>query len=289
MPNIIALFSYYSRKSFRGAFGRIGELQSFLHKVQNVALTATLTKDQLKSLPGEMGYVNPKIIQETPDRPNIYLTLGRKESRIDVVTTYEQIYQPLCLSLRHDEEFPVTLVYMPLEYIGRAMRYCFKLFDLTEDTTIYDPSVKFCAMFSKQDQNVAKEFLRQFKEENPRLKLIFCTSSIGMGFDSPAVNRVIHAVPPRRMTDYFQEIGRAGRRGQDSTAMLYFNNSDLALKDMEREMVAYCTSGECLRDIILNNFGFQKNSLSPVGCKCCCNCALKCACGNCSSHTAEQL
>ena len=58
-----------------------------------------------------------------------------------------------------------------------------------------------------------------------------------MGFDSPAVNRVIHAVPPRRMTGYFQEIGREGRKGQDSVAMLHFNNSDLALKDMECEMV----------------------------------------------------
>ena len=132
----------------------------FLAQCTECCADCNTDKRSAEESAGRNGIVNPKIIQETPDRPNIYLTLGKKESRIDVVTKYEQIYQPLCLSLRHDEEFPVTLVYMPLEYIGRAMRYCFKLFDLTEDTTIYDPCVKFCAVFSKQDQNVAKEFLR---------------------------------------------------------------------------------------------------------------------------------
>ena len=86
---------FFFRKSFRQAFGRIRELQSFLPDVQNVALTATLTAEEVKKLPGEMGFLNTKIIQETPDRPNIYLAIGDKESRLDVVTAYEHIYQPL--------------------------------------------------------------------------------------------------------------------------------------------------------------------------------------------------
>ena len=180
--------------------------------MQNVALTATLTSDQLKLLPVQMGYQNVKVIQETPDRANIYLDLGLKESNIDVLTTYEQIYEPLCLALRFEEEPPVTLLYMPMEYINRAMRFCFKLFELDEDTTIFNPTVKFCAMFSKQDIGIVKEFFAQFRSETPRLRLIFCTSTLGMGFDSPAITRIIHVMPPRRLTDNFQQVGRAGRR-----------------------------------------------------------------------------
>ena len=229
-----------------------------------------------------MGFLNTKIIQETPDRPNIYLAIGDKESRLDVVTAYEHIYQPLCQELKQNPHIPVTLLYMPLEYISRAMRYCFQLFQLEEDTTIYSPSVRFCAIFSRQDIAIAKEFLCQLKGENPRLRLIFCTSSVGMGFDSPAITRVVHAVPPRRLTDYFQQIGRAGRKGQDSTAILHFNKGDLTLKDMEDAMKTYCNTTDCLRECLLGHFAFQKNELSPVGCRCCSNCKNNCKCANCS-------
>ena len=35
------------------------------------------------------------------------------------------------------------------------------------------------------------------KKGIPRIRLIFCTSSLGMGFDSPSIDRVIHCKPPR--------------------------------------------------------------------------------------------
>ena len=34
--------------------------------------------------------------------------------------------------------------------------------------------------------------------------------------------------PPRTVTEYFQETGRAGRDGKLSTAVLYYDNRDIA-------------------------------------------------------------
>ena len=39
---------------------------------------------------------------------------------------------------------------------------------------------------------------------------------------------LIHISPPSSLEAYMQEIGRAGRRGSPSTALLYFSKSDIS-------------------------------------------------------------
>ncbi|XP_053373994.1 ATP-dependent DNA helicase RecQ-like [Mercenaria mercenaria] len=73
------------------------------------------------------------------------------------------------------------------------------------------------------------------------IRLIFSTVALGMGADLKQVKRVIHARPPTSLETYVQEIGRAGRTGSDSQAILYFNRGDLASGSMRKEMKEYCT------------------------------------------------
>ena len=47
---------------------------------------------------------------------------------MDVVTAYENIYQPLCDALLDSTDVPVTLLYMPMEYISRAIVYGHQIF-----------------------------------------------------------------------------------------------------------------------------------------------------------------
>ena len=46
----------------------------------------------------------------------------------------------------------------------------------------------------------------------------------------PHVSRIIHICPPSSLEAYMQEIGRAGRSGRKSSAVMYYNNSDIAKK-----------------------------------------------------------
>ena len=62
--------------------------------------------------------------------------------------------------------------------------------------------------------------------ENPRIRLVFCSSTISMGFDSPSITNGIHLNPPRNDIDYLQQIGRSGR-GQHSKAVLHYSNNDI--------------------------------------------------------------
>ena len=104
-----------------------------------------------------------------------------------------------------------------------------------------------------------------------------------MGFDPENVTKVVHACPPRNISQYFQEIGRAGRRGQPAVATLYYNSRNIAknLPGMNDDMISYCkNNASCLRNQLLSVFGFEKDT-SLIGCKCCSFCKENCTCEEC--------
>lgn len=59
-----------------------------------------------------------------------------------------------------------------------------------------------------------------------QIDLIVCTSAFGMGINKPNVRFVIHYQYPSNIENYLQEIGRAGRDGNDSVAILFVSEKD---------------------------------------------------------------
>lgn len=56
-------------------------------------------------------------------------------------------------------------------------------------------------------------------------KCIISTNALGMGIDKPDIRFIIHTQIPVSPIHYYQEIGRAGRDGLPTTAILFFNES----------------------------------------------------------------
>jgi ATP-dependent DNA helicase RecQ len=80
-------------------------------------------------------------------------------------------------------------------------------------------------MESEQRLLIQQQFL------SDQLQIICCTNAFGMGVNKPNVRYVIHFHHPSTMEAYLQEIGRAGRDGKNSIAILLHSPTDRELPE----------------------------------------------------------
>lgn len=122
-------------------------------------------------------------------------------------------------------------------------------------------------MGSAERNRVQEAF--QFDE----FQVIVATNAFGMGIDKSNVRFVIHASSARNMESYYQEAGRAGRDGEESTAILIYHPGDLRqyryfidesnaddeyheLQYRKLQVITdYANTGECLQQFIVRYFG----------------------------------
>ena len=249
-----------------------------------LALSATLTTPMLGKT---LGMFNVAHFKMSPDKPNIFLDLRKKPSNMDIIECSEFVYvQELKMLKELQCDYPVTLCYMPLDWMSDAQALAAWMFGPPNLQTTH-----YALLFSEQDKDVVHHVTHELKKDSPTVRLVFCSASVGMGFDGGSITRIIHAKPPRNMLDFVQQIGRAGRVGQESISIMYYNNNDIAknVKGLTDDIRKYVQSECCLRLEMLSVFGFDEPSEILTGCKCCLNCKIKCKCANCSTGEHPEV
>ncbi len=62
-----------------------------------------------------------------------------------------------------------------------------------------------------------------------KVRIMVATSAFGLGVNIPDIRLVIHHAPLMGLDDYVQEIGRAGRDGKPSKALLLWHQYDFTI------------------------------------------------------------
>ncbi|XP_006825403.1 uncharacterized protein LOC102810047 [Saccoglossus kowalevskii] len=262
--------------AFRAYFSHVGELRSFFPGVVVLALTATASKGLQNQIKESLIIPDCKVVNVCPNRDNIRLSVLKIQR--DIPSTFYWMVD----KLREDQhEFPRTIVYCSSIDATGTLYHFFK-----EE---YPQSVDYIGMYhSETDNTVQESHLKEFtKLSTSNLRLIFCTTALGMGIDMKSTYHVLHYGPSFYLESYIQESGRVGRDGKPSHAVLFYHGG--MLRDICPKLKSYVKNDTlCRRVKLFEDFASSKD-LSVLKNKeshhnCCDICERNCSCSNCDSH-----
>jgi ATP-dependent DNA helicase RecQ len=199
----------------RPAYQKIGQFREELGEPITIALTATATKPVREDIRRVLGMTDEEmpLFAAPVDRPN--LTLRARE----VWDDKEKIERVKAISA---ELGGTGIVYFTLIKDLEVMAGMLKRAMPRRDIEIYH---------GRLPPRERKRVYERFIEARPEDNLLLCaTNAFGMGVDKPDLRFIVHAQIPGSIEAYHQEVGRAGRDGDDSVCELLYAQEDLAIQ-----------------------------------------------------------
>ncbi|WP_047415011.1 DNA helicase RecQ [Cellulophaga sp. Hel_I_12] len=230
---------------FRPSYQQLGFLKQQLPDTPIIALTATADKATRSDIVAQLGIPNAKQFITSFDRKNISLSVRPADGRVEQILNFIAkrpnssgiIY---CLSRKTTEQLVAKLKTKKI------------------NAEAYHAGLTF-----NERTKVQEDFIFD------KTKIVCATIAFGMGIDKSNVRWVIHYNMPKNIEGYYQEIGRAGRDGVASNALLFHSyadviqlrrfaegasNEEVQIAKLER-MKQFSEATTCRRKILLSYFG----------------------------------
>ena len=193
---------------FRPDYTRVDEIRDELGNPPTIALTATATPAVQADIVKQLGLASDemRLFHAGIDRPNL---------RLDVKHVWD------------DDEKLAAIIEQRQRVSGSSIVYFTLIRKLREfSDRLWAENISHLVYHGDLDRVRRRELQESFMTEPDHL--VLATNAFGMGVDKEDIRFVMHCDLPNSLESYYQEIGRAGRDGEDSECVLLYDQRDLA-------------------------------------------------------------
>ena len=247
---------------FRPGYRQLKLLKENFPRAPLIAMTATAIPEVQEDIIAQLRLANSNCYKASLNRENLFYQVEPKDN------AYHQLLKYL---KNHEKDSGI---------IYRSSRKSAD--DLANK--LEEEGYRVLPYHAGLDADLRTETQNKFVKDD--IEIIVATIAFGMGIDKPNIRFVIHYDLPKNLETYYQETGRAGRDGENSDCILFYNYGDkrkieyfieqkvdenekrIAYKKL-RDMINFCESITCRRKILLDYFGEDHKETNCQNCDIC--------------------
>ncbi|HWG19465.1 MAG TPA: ATP-dependent DNA helicase RecQ [Terracidiphilus sp.] len=196
---------------FRPDYLGLAQVIEALGHPPTLAITATASREVRTEIVERLGLRNPRVLVHGFDRPNISL-------RVDQFSSKDEKYSSLMRRVEFADKPGIVYVatHKNAETLADDLR------QIGVEALCYHGGMR-----SREREEIQNKFM------NGDVPVIVATNAFGMGVDKPDIRFVYHADVSDSLDAYYQEIGRAGRDGEEAEAVLFYRPQDISAQQFK--------------------------------------------------------